>query len=133
MAIHLGHERAGAVGLVVAGGSVRFGRLLAAEGMLYGVKPVIIAVVAQALWNLGRTAIKGTRARAARRSRGTVVPTPCQSSSQGASSTPAAPAAPEDEGSEQGPQVVGEEYTMRVAHATSARVVRAEPGRGAFP
>ena len=30
----------------------------AAESVLYGVKPVVIAVVAQALWGLGRTAIK---------------------------------------------------------------------------
>jgi chromate transporter len=37
---------------------VKFGKLPAAEGLLYGVKPVIIAVVVQALWGLGRTAVK---------------------------------------------------------------------------
>jgi chromate transporter len=37
---------------------VRYGKLPAAEAPLYGVKPVIIAVVVQALWSLGRTAIK---------------------------------------------------------------------------
>ncbi len=74
MAIHVGHRRAGWPGLVVAGACfilpaalivaaiawayVRFGKLPQVEGLLYGVKPVIIAVVAQALWGLGRTAIK---------------------------------------------------------------------------
>jgi chromate transporter len=77
MAIHLGHLRAGWPGLVVAGtcfiapafavvfgcawAYVRFGRLPAAAGLLYGVKPVIIAVVLQALWRLGRAS---TRTRA---------------------------------------------------------------------
>jgi chromate transport protein ChrA len=27
-------------------------------GVLYGIKPVVIAIVVQALWNLARTAIK---------------------------------------------------------------------------
>jgi chromate transporter len=74
MAIHVGHARAGWVGLVVAGVSfilpaflvvlgcawayVRFGSLPAATGLLYGVKPVIIAVVVQALWGLGRAATR---------------------------------------------------------------------------
>ncbi len=74
MAIHIGHRRAGWLGLFVAGACfilpatlivgviawayVRFGRLPAAEGILYGVKPVIIAIVVQALWSLGRTALK---------------------------------------------------------------------------
>ncbi len=74
MAIHLGHLRAGWPGLLVAGVCfilpaaiivlsiawlyVRFGKLVEATGLLYGVKPVIIAVVLQALWGLGRTAIK---------------------------------------------------------------------------
>jgi chromate transporter len=77
MAIHLGHLRAGWPGLLVAGVSfilpaflvvlgcawayVRFGARPAAAGLLYGVKPVIIAVVIQALWGLGRAA---TRTRA---------------------------------------------------------------------
>ncbi|HEY9159110.1 chromate efflux transporter [Candidatus Binatus sp.] len=74
MAIHIGQERAGLAGLVVAGACfifpaaaivliiawayVRFGAMPQAAGLLYGVKPVIIAVVLQALWGLGRSAIK---------------------------------------------------------------------------
>jgi len=74
MAIHVGHRQAGWPGLLVAGASfilpaavivtafawiyVRYGSLPAVEGILYGVKPVIIAVVIQALWSLGRTAVK---------------------------------------------------------------------------
>ncbi len=74
MAIHIGRRRAGWPGLVVAGACfilpasiivaaiawayVRFGKLPQAEGLLYGVKPVVIAVVVQALWKLGRSAIK---------------------------------------------------------------------------
>lgn len=74
LAIHIGHARAGWPGLLVAGtcfilpaslivtviawAYVRFGTLPAAAGLLYGVKPVVIAVVLQALWGLGRTAIK---------------------------------------------------------------------------
>lgn len=77
LAIHIGHRRAGWPGLLVAGvcfilpafllvtliawAYVEFGRLPAAEGLLRGVKPVIIAVVVQALWSLGRSALK-TRA-----------------------------------------------------------------------
>src|SRR5512144_2207563 len=64
MAIHVGLRRAGLAGLVVAGASfivpaalivtalgwgyVRFGRLPAAEGLLRGVKPVVVAIVLQA-------------------------------------------------------------------------------------
>src|SRR5438105_9433878 len=74
MAIFIGYEQAGAVGLLAGGvcfilpafamvlalawAYVRFGRLPAVAGVLYGVKPVIIAVVAQALVALGRTAVK---------------------------------------------------------------------------
>lgn len=77
MAIHVGHSRAGWRGLLVAGACfilpaallvgaiawayVRFGTLPLAQGLLYGVKPVVIAVVAQALWGLGRTAVKDVR------------------------------------------------------------------------
>jgi chromate transporter len=77
MAIHVGHLRGGLTGLVVAGVSfilpaflivlgfawayVRFGTLPAAAGLLYGVKPVIIAVVLQALWSLARTAARTPR------------------------------------------------------------------------
>src|SRR5207253_4752677 len=37
---------------------VRFGALPAVVGVLYGIKPVVIAVVAQALWGMARTAVK---------------------------------------------------------------------------
>jgi chromate transporter len=75
LAIHVGHARAGLAGLVVAGACfvlpatlivtacawayVRFGRLPEVGGVLYGVKPVVIAVVLQALWGLGRVAVRG--------------------------------------------------------------------------
>jgi chromate transporter len=74
MAIHIGHRQAGGPGLVVAGicfilpaflivlgfawAYVRFGSLPQVAGILYGVKPVIIAIILQALWALGRSAIK---------------------------------------------------------------------------
>jgi chromate transporter len=74
LAIHIGHARAGWPGLLLAGTCfilpaavvvtaiawvyVRFGTLPAAAGVLYGVKPVVIAVIVQALWGLGRTALK---------------------------------------------------------------------------
>jgi chromate transporter len=70
LAIHVGYARAGWPGLLVAGvcfivpaavivaalawGYVRYGSLPAIAGILAGVKPVVIAVVAQAIWNLGR-------------------------------------------------------------------------------
>lgn len=75
MAIHIGFLRAGWPGLILGGLSfigpavlivlglawvyVRFGATPEAEGLLYGVKPVVIAVIVQALWNLGRAAVKG--------------------------------------------------------------------------
>jgi chromate transporter len=74
MAIHIGRVRGGWRGLVVAGLCfilpaaaivlalawlyVAYGATPAAEWLLYGVKPVIIAIVVQALWGLGRTAVK---------------------------------------------------------------------------
>ncbi len=74
LAIHIGHRQAGWPGLVVAGSSfilpavlivtafawayVRYGSLPQVAGLLYGVKPVIIVIVLQALWSLGRVAIK---------------------------------------------------------------------------
>ena len=76
LAIEIGRERAGLRGLVVAGvafivpaaaivtaiawGYVRFGQLPASLALLAGVKPVIIAIVVQALWRLARGAIKTT-------------------------------------------------------------------------
>lgn len=77
LAIHIGHARAGWVGLLVAGvcfiapavaivmacawAYVHLGRMPEAAGILYGVKPVVIAIVLQALWRLGRTAIRDRR------------------------------------------------------------------------
>lgn len=74
LAIHIGHARAGWRGLLVAGASfvlpaalivttvawgyVRFGTLPQGEAILHGVKPVVIAVVLQAIWRLGRSAVK---------------------------------------------------------------------------
>jgi chromate transporter len=74
LAIHVGHRRAGWPGLVVAGlcfilpamvltwamawAYVRYGQIPQVAGLLYGVKPVMIAVVAQALIGLGRSALK---------------------------------------------------------------------------
>ena len=74
MAIHIGHRQAGWKGLLVAGTSfilpavlivtgfawvyVRYGSIPEVKSALYGVKPVIIAIVLQALWSLGRAAIK---------------------------------------------------------------------------
>jgi chromate transporter len=74
LAIHIGHRRAGWKGFVVAGAGFilpavlivtgfawaygRYGSIPEVKGVLYGVKPVIIAIVLQALWSLGRAAIK---------------------------------------------------------------------------
>ena len=75
MVIHVGYLRAGWRGLLLAGtlfilpaativlalswAYVRFGATPAGEALLYGIKPVVIAVVAQALWGLGLTALRG--------------------------------------------------------------------------
>lgn len=75
MVIHVGYLRAGWPGLIVAGACfilpaatmvlalawvyVQYGSTPTGESLLYGIKPVIIAVIAQALWGLGRIAIKG--------------------------------------------------------------------------
>lgn len=74
VAIYIGYRRAGWRGLVVAGtcfilpaalivtalamAYVRYGRFPVTGSILYGIKPVVIAVVAQALFTFGRTAIK---------------------------------------------------------------------------
>lgn len=74
LAILIGHARAGWPGLIVAGVCfilpaalivtaiawvyVRVGSLPAAIALLHGVKPVVIAIVLQALWRLGRAALK---------------------------------------------------------------------------
>jgi chromate transporter len=74
MVIHLGHVRAGWRGLIVAGLCfilpatlivlilavlyVKYGTTPAAEWLLYGIKPVVIAIILQAIWNLTPKAIK---------------------------------------------------------------------------
>ncbi len=75
MAIYLGYQRVGWMGLVLGGVCfllpamlivlvlawlyVRYGTTPAASRILYGVLPVVIAIIAQALWGLGRKAVKG--------------------------------------------------------------------------
>jgi chromate transporter len=72
--MHSGYARAGWPGLFVGGILfilpaaflvlvfawlyVRYGTTTGGVWLLYGIKPVIIAVVVQALWGLGRTAVK---------------------------------------------------------------------------
>jgi chromate transporter len=74
MAIHLGYMRAGLPGLLLAGFCfiapatlivltlawlyVRFGTTPQFEWLMYGIKPVVIAIIAQALWSLGSKALK---------------------------------------------------------------------------
>ena len=76
MAIHIGFLRAGWLGLiaggvcfilpamlivmVLAGIYVRFGSTPEAGWLLYGIKPVVIAIIAQALLDLGKKAVKTT-------------------------------------------------------------------------
>src|SRR6185369_11332936 len=73
MAIHVGHRRAGWAGLVVAGCAfivpsallvtalawayMRWGALPRSVALLDGVKPVVVAIVVQALWRLGRAVL----------------------------------------------------------------------------
>jgi len=75
MAIYIGLVRGGWRGLIVAGtcfilpamvivlalaaAYVQYGALPQVVWLLYGVKPVIIAIVIQALWGLGTKAVKG--------------------------------------------------------------------------
>jgi len=74
MAIHIGYLRAGWPGLIAGGTAfilpamsivlalswayVRFGALPQVGWLLYGVKPVVIGIIVQALWLLGRKAVK---------------------------------------------------------------------------
>jgi chromate transporter len=74
MAIHVGRMRAGWPGLLVAGISfilpsavlvtglawayARLGSLPQVTGVLYGVKPIVIALIVQAVMKLGKTAVK---------------------------------------------------------------------------
>ncbi len=79
MAIHVGWERRRWSGLVVAGACfiapamlitgalghvyARYGAVPTARWLLYGVKPVVLAVIAQALWGLAPKAAKTTSLR----------------------------------------------------------------------
>jgi chromate transporter len=74
MAIYLGELRGGFAGLLVAGASfilpaafmtlglawayVRYGALPELAGVLWGVKPVVVVLLAQAVWSLGTAALK---------------------------------------------------------------------------
>jgi chromate transporter len=73
LAMHVGHQRAGARGLVVAGvcfivpaalivgllaaGYTRYASVPDVGHVFYGIKPVVIAIVAMAVWTLGRTTV----------------------------------------------------------------------------
>jgi chromate transporter len=75
LAIHLGRVRAGWRGLLVAGACfilpatlivlafawayARYGSTPQAEGLLYGITPVVVAIIVHALGGLLRTAVKG--------------------------------------------------------------------------
>lgn len=75
MAIHIGFLRAGWPGLILGGAGfilpavaivtalawvyVQYGSTPQAEWLLYGIKPVVIAIILQALLMLGRKAVKG--------------------------------------------------------------------------
>jgi len=74
LAIYLGEIRAGLAGLIIAGACfilpaaflvtalawayLRFGAVPQVAGLLFGIKPVVVALVAQAVWNLGKTALR---------------------------------------------------------------------------
>ncbi len=74
LAIHIGYERAGWRGLLIAGSCfilpamaivwlfaalyVHYQTIPQLQWLLYGIKPVIIAIVLQALWKLGQKAAK---------------------------------------------------------------------------
>lgn len=74
VAIHIGYDQAGIPGLLLAGicfilpaaalvtllawAYLKFDNIGAAQGILYGIKPVVIAIVIQAIWRLCRTVVK---------------------------------------------------------------------------
>lgn len=74
LAIYLGEVRGGLAGLVVAGSCFilpaavlvvalawaygSYGTVPQVAGLLFGIKPVVVALIAQAVWNLARTALK---------------------------------------------------------------------------
>lgn len=75
MTMHLGHTRAGSRGLwlggacfilpavsitlVIAWGYMRYGDTPAGEALLLGIQPVVLAIIAQAIWGLRKAAVKG--------------------------------------------------------------------------
>ena len=75
VAMALGFTRRGWLGLFIAGvcfivpaflatlalawAYVRYGHFPQAQGLLYGAKPVMVAIIAQAVWRLGRMALHG--------------------------------------------------------------------------
>lgn len=77
MTMHIGYERAGVPGLIVAGSCfilpavlltglaawayVSYGALPAVEPLLFGIKPAVLSVILGAVWKLGRKAIAGWR------------------------------------------------------------------------
>ena len=77
LAVFIGYDQAGLLGLLVAGvcfvlpaalmtagiawAYVRYGALPHVGSVFYGIKPVIIAIVAQALWGLTPKAVRGSR------------------------------------------------------------------------
>ncbi len=74
LAIHIGHRMRGWRGLLLAGGCFilpaalivgalgwayqRWGALPQVGWLMYGIKPVIIAIIAQAVWSMGRSALE---------------------------------------------------------------------------
>ncbi len=74
MTMYLGEARGGLTGLIVAGvcfilpaavlamllawAYMKFGALPQIVGLLFGIKPVVVALIVQAIWNLARTALK---------------------------------------------------------------------------
>ncbi|HEV3419305.1 MAG TPA: chromate efflux transporter [Candidatus Acidoferrum sp.] len=74
LAIYLGEIRSGLAGLIVAGACfilpaaflvsalawvyLKFGAVPQVTGLLFGIKPVVVALVVQAAWNLGKTALR---------------------------------------------------------------------------
>jgi chromate transporter len=74
VAMALGYSREGWMGLLIAGvcfilpaslatlalawAYMRYGSLPQTQGLLYGAKPVMVAIIVQAIWKLGRTAYR---------------------------------------------------------------------------
>jgi chromate transporter len=77
LAIYLGYRRAGWLGLIAAGvcfitpamlivlvlawGYTTYGTLPQIGWLFYGIQPVVIAIIMQAIWNLRRTVLKGNK------------------------------------------------------------------------